>query len=444
MGVELVRDFAYAGTLLLVGYILREKVRLFQKLYIPAAVIAGIIGLFLGPEVLGRFCPFSLKFSENIGSLAMPLLAIVFSTQFIGSKFDKKIIRHSMATCILNCAVACMQVFLGLVLILGCIKLHPDVPLGFGLMPYTGFYGGHGVAAAVAGPFEALGYWASEISMSVGNTFATIGMIFGIVVGILIINIAARKGLIEKNAGMANLSTEVMSGYIPVEKRSSAVDKITKNDAINPVAFQMAMIGLIMYIGYILLDQMVKIPGLETCTITIPVIFVGIFMSVLGKKTSLGKYMDRKSLVNTSGAALEFLIATSVATTKLSIFVDYGFELLLLSVVLLGATTFYVLFFGRMWHKENWVVNSLGTFGLASGVLATGFLLIRVADPDSKTTASTNLAIGNSISTLTVQMGVLMFLPAVIVKAPNLAVGIMGAGFLLFTIGGLVIFRKKE
>ncbi len=437
MAVELFQDFALTGLFLLIGYALRSKIKLFQKLYIPAAVLGGIVGLLLGPEVLGKVSPVYLGLSEYIGTLAMPLLAIVFSTQFIGAKFDKKIIGHSMSTCILNCGTACLQVFLGLILILFCQTLD-EVPLGFGLMPFSGFYGGHGIGALAASVYESLGHWTADIALSVGNTFATFGMLFGITFGIIVINIAARRGLISQEAGMQSMSEEDMSGFIPEEKRTAAVQMVTKNDAINPVAFQMAIIGSMLIVSYWLLDYLVLIPGFSGSAITIPCIFVGIAVAVIGKKTNLGRYLDKKSLTNTSGAALEFLIASSVASTKLSIFVTYGFELALLTVVILACTAFYVLFFGKMWHKENWVENSLGTFGLATGVLATGFLLIRVADPNTETTAATNLAIGNSISTLTVQMYMLMAMPAIIVNAPNVAIATCAIGLVVFTVGGCI------
>ncbi|MFQ8898131.1 MAG: sodium/glutamate symporter [[Clostridium] scindens] len=89
MPVDIIKDFAYAGFLLLVGYILRYKVPFLQKLYIPASVIGGIIGLLLGSQVLGRISSVSLSFSENISAFAMPLLAVVFATQADWSKIQQ-------------------------------------------------------------------------------------------------------------------------------------------------------------------------------------------------------------------------------------------------------------------------------------------------------------------------------------------------------------------
>lgn len=49
------RSLSIIGGLLLLGTFLRAKVKLFQKLFLPASVIGGFIGLLLGPMVLGDY-----------------------------------------------------------------------------------------------------------------------------------------------------------------------------------------------------------------------------------------------------------------------------------------------------------------------------------------------------------------------------------------------------
>ena len=51
-------DFAWASMLLIVGLFLRSKVGFLQKMFIPVAVVGGLVGLLLGSEVLGKFCPY--------------------------------------------------------------------------------------------------------------------------------------------------------------------------------------------------------------------------------------------------------------------------------------------------------------------------------------------------------------------------------------------------
>ena len=73
-------DLGLISILLLIGFYIRVKVKFFQHLYIPVAVIAGIIGLLLGPNVLGRVSPIYLPFSQGSGGYANILLVVVFTT----------------------------------------------------------------------------------------------------------------------------------------------------------------------------------------------------------------------------------------------------------------------------------------------------------------------------------------------------------------------------
>ena len=442
--VDVIKDIGLASIYLLLGYAIRSKVKFFQKLYIPAAVIAGIIGLLLGPEVLGRFAPFCLRFSDGVGSYANPLLAIVFSSQFLGASFNKDTLRHSGATFFLNSSTISLQVMLGLFITYLLLPLNDKLYSGFGLFPYLGFYGGHGVCASTAGVFGDAGFFDTDLGTSAGNTFATIGLIYGIMAGIVVINICARKGLISKNAGMQNMTQEDRTGVLLPENRYNTVVAMSKNDVINPLALHVAIVGLVMYLAYALLPYLQKIPYCSRLNITIPVLFVSIFVNVLSKKTGLSKFIDHKSLATLTGVALEFLIVTSVANTKLSIFLDFGLEILILSVGILGVNTAFVLFFGKRWHKEHWVENTLGTLGLSCGVLATGFLLIRIADPDNETGAATNLAVGNGVSTSTIQMFFNYVFASFFIVSTTFGYAVPTICFIVFTLLGIFLFQRKK
>ena len=65
--------------------------------------------------------------------------------------------------------------------------MHP----GFGLMLATGFYGGHGTAAAVGSAFESLGCW--DEAFSVGHDVCNSRDYRGIIGGVSLINWATRK-----------------------------------------------------------------------------------------------------------------------------------------------------------------------------------------------------------------------------------------------------------
>ncbi|MBE0592203.1 MAG: glutamate:sodium symporter, partial [Gemmatimonadales bacterium] len=50
---HLMIDVAWLAVLLLAGKLIRAKVVLFQKLFLPASIIGGFLGLLLGPYGFG-------------------------------------------------------------------------------------------------------------------------------------------------------------------------------------------------------------------------------------------------------------------------------------------------------------------------------------------------------------------------------------------------------
>ena len=70
----IVVDLGIISALMLLGKLIRVKVKGIQKFSIPPAVLAGIMALVLGPEVLGW-----LPLSGSLGTYAGILIAFVFA-----------------------------------------------------------------------------------------------------------------------------------------------------------------------------------------------------------------------------------------------------------------------------------------------------------------------------------------------------------------------------
>src|SRR5690625_6532334 len=69
-------DAGLIGLLLIIGAGLRAVIKPIQTLMIPASVIAGVLGLVLGPEVLGW-----LPLSDQLSTYSSVLIAIVFRSE---------------------------------------------------------------------------------------------------------------------------------------------------------------------------------------------------------------------------------------------------------------------------------------------------------------------------------------------------------------------------
>lgn len=433
---DIVYDFSLASGLLLVGYFLQGKIKILRQLHIPAAVVGGVVGFLFGPFLLGSISPISLKFSDAVGSLSMPLLGIVFASQFFGLKVSKDLLRKSSTTFFLNSAVMALQILLAIIIVVLFVPRNPELKIGLALMPFTGFYGGHGLPSILGAFFQEAHYIESAIAVSLGNTFATIGIIYGVVGGIIILNVAARKGLLP------NIQTLSEMDSADSKSDGALMHILTDVKAINPLAFHGAIVGTIMYVSYILLHFLKKIPYLSSMVITIPVLMVGLVSSVICQKTKLERFIDRTALMNISLLALEYLIVFSVSRTVVSIFIDFGIEIIVLSIIILAVTTVIIFFLASKWYKENWVENGIGIFGLSTGVLATGFLLTKMADPEMKTSAMPQLATGNAISTTTFQNFFLVFFPMILIRYPVTA-ALVCLGILLCCLVLGTLFRKK-
>lgn len=191
--LNLLYDVAWMSVLLLIAKVIRSKVHFVQKLYIPSALIAGFMGLFAGKQFLHI-----IPFSSEISSYAGILIAFVFGSMFIGNKTKvsfKNMFRSVGDSFLVNAASEITQ--FGLFILLGIIVFpifFKEINPAFGLMLPAGFVGGHGTAAAIGSVLSDSGW---KDATSIGQTFATIGLLGGILGGVAMINIGARKGKLQ-------------------------------------------------------------------------------------------------------------------------------------------------------------------------------------------------------------------------------------------------------
>ena len=98
-----------------------------------------------------------------------------------------------------------------------------------------------------------------------------------------------------------------------------------------------------------------------------------------------------------------------------------------------------LLFFGKRLFRENWFENTIIVFGTACGVVATGFLLLRLIDPELKTEAAEAFAASRPFCSPFIAGGVLTsMMPGLIATYGNLTVGLVWTAVFV----GIVIFAK--
>lgn len=391
-------DFACASGLILIGIFLRAKIKFIQETFIPASLLAGFLGLFLGPNFLNV-----LPFSADIGSYAGLITIFVFASVGInGFSFSpgsmKKDLNRMGAYASYKILTMAIQFSLPIAFsILIISKVAPQVNNGFGMLLVAGFYGGHGTAAAVGTSFEALGF---ADATDLGMTSATIGILAGIFGGLIFIKWATKKGYTQYVKDFSKISDDLKTGLVQKENRTAiGVDTIS-SIALDPLAFHMALILIPSGLGYLLNNYIEQRWALGFPTFTIAFVIALIMYVILGQGSKgVYKYVDERIVTRLGSSATDYLVFFGVASIKLPVVVEYALPLSLLALSGILIVVFMMRIMGPAMNNESWFERSIFVYGYATGVFAIGLTLLRIVDPENKSKTLSDTAIVGSLNT---------------------------------------------
>ncbi len=175
---DLFTDFGIAGGLLLAGKWLRANVVIFQRLYLPAALIAGILALMLGPSGVDLL-PWSASFAANASVLTVALFGVLgLATDFPSRQVLMR--RAGTLWAFNQIATVSQWAFAAMAGLALMWWVWPDLPAGFGLVLSAGFMGGHGTGVVVGESLQGQG-WADALTLAL--TTATVGIFASILGG---------------------------------------------------------------------------------------------------------------------------------------------------------------------------------------------------------------------------------------------------------------------
>lgn len=417
-------SMAILGILLIVGTVLRLYVPFFKKFYIPASLIAGFVGLLLGPSVLGLI-------PQNIvsawSSMSGKLIVLVFAPMLMGARKTsaKKYARRTFNS-ICYGYVGCFAQY-AIPLLLSVFLLGPVFGTHslFGTTFEQGWSGGHGTASGMLAVFEELG-WAEGQSIAVTN--ATIGLIFGIFGGVVLINIAARKGWtghLNSAGGSLGITNTENELYDADEQKKEDTKLALSGKVIDNFAFHAAILAIAVFIGWIA-TYLLKTYLNFSISWFVTAMFAGGLVQLVLNRTKWGKAVDHKVYSRIQGISLEFLVAGAVASMNLKTVAANIIPIAIVSIVLLAFMVVYSLVYARGIFGTDWFENSMMTYGMYTGVAATGMLLLKVCDPESKSDALSLYAARAPFSSWAIGGGIITSMAPIWVSQ----IGVLPAGLI--------------
>ncbi len=378
--------FSFLSAMLLVGFLIRAKVGFIQRYLFPSSLLGGIIAFVIvnvfkiDTKIFETFAYhfFNLSFI-SIGLTPTPpeekLEASESKDSFLGSLW--------MA--LFEGAIFPLQAAIGGVIVLIFLIIGVHLHPAFGFLLPLGYEEGPGQALSFGKVWENYGFHNAAM---VGITYAILGFVAAIVVGIPLVNWGIRKRLTAASDG--ELPEEFVKGFYPPDREVDITERQTTHPAnIESLAFQLAMVGLVYGITYYVMGFIANLIGGNEGKLAWGFFFLFGMVIAMGIRSLLSLFkVDYLLSVplqrRITGFSVDYLIVSTGAAIELQVIGKYIVPILIIAVVGAVVTLWLTLFLGRRLHSYN-IERMAAIFGTVTGTVSTGILLLRIVDPEFKT-----------------------------------------------------------
>jgi ESS family glutamate:Na+ symporter len=435
----------FVGVLL--GNIIRRKVKFIRNSLVPSSVIAGIIIFTLkfipviGDYIDSRFMEMITYHALGLGFIALGLKS---ETK---TKDKQKLV--VLDTGLITVNTYLIQGIIGLIItILLAVTFMKELFPAAGLLLPMGFGQGTGQALNIGNVFKTFGFTNGP---SFGLSIAAIGFLVACLIGVFYLNYLRKKGELS-------IVDERKKDTLSHESIYTE-DEAPLNESIDKLTIQIGLVSAVYLFTYLVIFGLSFLSenylgkfGVNTVK---PLLWgfnflFGSLFAILAKiiikklrtyKLMTHNYVNNYMMNRLSGMFFDVMIVAGIAA------IDWqnlsGLMLPLLLVCLLGGagTFLYVRFACNKIYPEYKHEAFFSMFGMLTGTASTGMILLREIDPEFETPAASNL--------------VLQQLPAIIFGSPLLllltfaaqsltnTVIMLGIIIGLFVTYNLILLRKE-
>ena len=337
---------AIAVILLMIGKWIKSRVEFFEKYFIPAPVIGGVV--FSIFALVGKI---SGAFIFGFDDILKNLLMIAFFTT-IGFLASFKLLKKGGVKVFIFFGIATglviLQNIVG-VFLAKAFKLNPLIGIASGSIPLTG---GHGTSGAFGPVLEAAG---ATGATSVGIAAATFGLIGGCLIGGPV-----AKQLMKKYKLVGNKEEDFLE-HSTSDDHHVIKEKITEETIFSAVVY----IAISMGIGALLIPISKKI-GLILPPYIGPMIIAAIIRNVSDSK---GEELPLHTINALGNVALQLFLAMALMSMRLWELAELAgpLSVILLAQLALMAAYAYFITFKAMGGDYDAAVLSAGHCGFGMG-----------------------------------------------------------------------------
>lgn len=418
---NIVIQFGIMACAILLANLLRRRIALVRRSLVPTAVLAGFILLLLRSVGALRL---DLQVLEMITYHGIALGFIAMSLRINASR-DSGGALTGVKSGALIVGSYLIQAITGLVITLVlAYTVMPELFKAAGILLPMGFGQGPGQANNIGGAYEALGFAGGR---SFGLSIAATGYLVASGVGVIALNILVHKGKIRR------IEHEEISGSATVDDFQSK-GEIPASESLDRLSMQAALVIIVYLITYVftkgLTAQISAVsPALAETVNSLLWGFnfiIGSALAILAR-SALGKlrsanivtrqYQNNYLLTRISGFAFDLMIVAGISSIEISDLSGLWLPFILMSVLGGAVTWLYLSKVCKKIYPGYYYEGLMSMFGMMTGTISSGVMLLREIDPNYNTPAANNLVLG---STFGIVFGVPMLI--LIGLAPKSAV----------------------
>ena len=346
-----------------------------ERFGLPIAVLSGILGITIGP-----FGPIHLLPRETINvwsNFPTPLLSLVFATLMMGRPIPNVngLVKPIFNQFLLALSLGFGQFFVGGLVVKYFLTPSMDINPLMGCLIEVGFEGGHGAASIIGESFNRLGF---RNGLDLALAMATMGLLSSSLLGSIFIFLGRTLGLSD------------------TEEISEKKDNVKENAKIEIFAnlriliINLGFSGLAISFGVLLLQFLRYISSyfgefsieIISSLPVFPFILIGsLLIRYVLEKTKNTEFISNILQREIGILSTDLLIFTAMASLDITVVFENWIIILVFTIFGLFWNLICIAYFAYFIFDDYWFEKSLVEFGNSTGVVASGLLLLRLADP---------------------------------------------------------------
>lgn len=390
----------------IVANIIRRKVPFFKSSLMPTAVLAGFMLLIVK---IANIISIDVELMEMLTyhCIAIGFIAMSLRVPDIKDKDTKDHIGLKSGALIVSSYL--IQGITGLIISIGlAYTFMPNFFKAAGILLPLGYGQGPGQANNTGTTYEVT--WGFAGGRSFGLALAAAGYICACIVGVVILNILVKRGKIKR------INHEELSGSVTVDTFQSE-SEIPISESIDRFSVQVAFVLAVYMITYLVTRLITGLlaaylPGVAQLVnsllwgfnFIVGSAFAFATRAILGKlrehKIVKHQYQNNYLLSRISGVAFDIMIVAGIASIEIEELKGLWVPFVLMAIAGAAITYLHISFLSKSLYKDYYYEGLISMYGMMTGTISSGVLLLREIDPHMETPAANNLVVGSSFAIL--------------------------------------------